>query len=794
MASRRVSGARVSHAHHAAAGLLTLTIAGLAAGGGLHLAGAAGAGDAVWLAVGICGAGYAVWAMAESLRRRRAGVDVIALLAIAGAMMVRELLAAAVISVMLASGRALEAWAAGRARRDLQALLEHAPRFARRRDGGALVTVPLAAVGPGDLLLVASGEVVPVDGTVAGGGAVLDESALTGESLPLERVAGDPVRSGTVNAGAPFDLRATARAADSTYAGIIRLVRDAEASQPPFVRLADRYALWFLAATAAVAGAAWAVGGPVRAVAVLVVATPCPLILAAPVAWVSGMSVAARRGVVVKSGGVLERLARCTTLLCDKTGTLTTGRATVEAVIAAGPVAPDEMLRLAASLDQVSRHALASAVVRAAGERGLPLTLPDHTEEVPGQGIRGCVGGHRVAVGKATWTGVAGTPAWAKTARRRARLDGALTVFVAVDGRPAGVLILDDPVRPDARRTIRALRHSGIRRIVIVTGDRAEVADGVGAVIGSDSVLAERSPDEKLAVVRTERQLGPTVMVGDGINDAPALALADVGVAMGGTGTTAASEAADAVLTVDRLDRLGEVRTLARRTRSIALQSVLAGIAMSLAAMAAAAAGLLPPVWGAMLQEAIDVAVILNALRALRPARAHARLRPEDAALARRFSGEHTAIRAAIDQLRAAADAMETARPAEAVALARSTHRLLAEQVVPHETAEERELYPALNRVLGGKDPTATMSRAHAEIAHQVGRLGRLLGDIGRGAPDHADVADLRGLLYGLHAILRLHIAQEDESYLCLAEDAPATPGTIISRAPAVCHGHTGNE
>jgi soluble P-type ATPase len=488
------------------------------------------------------------------------------------------------------------------------------------------------------------------------------------------------------------------------------------------------------------------------------------------------MSVAARRGVVVKGGGVLERLARCTTMLCDKTGTVTTGRAAVEAVIPAGAVPPAEILRLAASLDQVSQHVLARAVVRAAHERGLALTQPDDTEEVPGQGIRGLVGGRRVAVGKAAWAGVTGAPAWAKTARRRARLDGALTVFVAVDDLPAGVLILADPVRPDARRTLRALRGSGIRRIVIVTGDHAEVADSVGAVIGADAVLAERSPEEKLAAVRAERRLALTVMVGDGINDAPALALADIGVALGATGTTASSEAADAVLTVDRLDRLGEVRALARRTRNIALQSVLAGIAMSLAAMGAAAAGLLPAVWGAVLQEGIDVAVILNALRALRPGQAHTHLRPEDAALTRRFQHEHVAIHADIDQLRAAAEALETARPDEAVALSRQMHRMLAEQVAPHEAAEERELYPALNRVLGGSDPTATMSRAHAEIVHQIGRLGRLLGDIGPGEPDQADVTDLRGLLYGLHAILRLHTAQEDESYLSLAEDAPATP------------------
>jgi heavy metal translocating P-type ATPase len=759
-------------ARHVALVLLVVTGSGLTAGGALHVAQAGGAGDIAWIAVGACGAMYALWAVADSLRSGRVGVDVIAVLALGGALAVGEYLAAAVISVMVASGRALEEWAAGRARRDLHALLQRAPRTARRYRGRALETVPLDVVVPGDVLLVAPGEVVPVDGTVAGAPAVLDESALTGEPLPVDRAPGEPVRSGVVNAGRPFDLLSVAKAADSTYAGIVRLVSEAEETPAPFVRLADRYALWFLFVSLAAAGAAWAVAGATRAVAVLVVATPCPLILAAPVALVSGLSIAARRGVVVKGGGVLERLAQCTTLLLDKTGTLTSGRPALAEILPAGPLPAAEVLRLAASLDQVSQHVLAGAVVRAAAGRGCELALPERAEEVPGQGIRGIVAGHQVAVGKAAWIGVTGSPPWAKTARRQARLDGALTVFVAVDGMPAGVLVLDDPVRSDAARTIRSLRAGGISRIVLVTGDRAEVAGAVGAVIGVDEVLADRTPAEKLDAVRLERRAAPTIMVGDGINDAPALALADVGVAMGARGATASSEAADAVLTVDRLDRIGEVTALARRTRRIALQSVLAGMAMSLAAMAVAAAGLLPAVWGALVQEGIDVAVILNALRALRPGSGALRLTAGDAALTRRFQGEHEVIRAGIDQLRVAADSVGILPPGEAMALVRRVHRLLVEQIEPHERAEERELYPALDRLLGGSQPTVTMSRAHAEITHQIRRLGQLIDDIGAGPPDDADLADVRGLLYGLYAILRLHTAQEDESYLSLGDDA----------------------
>jgi heavy metal translocating P-type ATPase len=764
-------------ARHVALVLLVVTGCGLAAGGVLHVAQAGVAGDMAWIAVGACGAVYALWAVAESLRDGRVGVDVIAVLALGGALVVGEYLAAAVIGVMVASGRALEAWAAERARRDLHALLVRAPRTARRYRGSAIDTVPLEMITPGDLLLVAPGEVVPVDGTVMSAAAILDESALTGEPLPVDRARGEPVRSGVLNAAAPFNLRSTARAADSTYAGIVRLVSEAEESQAPFVRLADRYAVWFLLVSLATAGAAWAAAGAVRAVAVLVVATPCPLILAAPVALVSGLSVAARRGVVVKGGGVLERLARCTTLLLDKTGTLTCGRPVLAEIVSAGSFPADEVLRLAASLDQVSQHVLAGAVVRAAADRRCELALPEQAQEVPGQGIRGIVAGHRVAVGKASWAGVDGSAPWAKTSRRQARLDGALTVFVAVDGTPAGVLVLDDPVRADAARTIRSLRAGGISRIVLVTGDRAEVAGAVGAVIGVDEVLADRTPAEKLDAVRLERRTAPTIMVGDGINDAPALALADVGVAMGARGATASSEAADAVLTVDRLDRIGEVTALARRTRRIALQSVLTGMTLSLAAMAVAAAGLLPAVWGALAQEGIDVAVILNALRALRPGSGALRLTPGDAALTRRFQGEHEVIRAGINQLRVAADSVGILPPGAAMALVLRVHQLLVEQIEPHERAEEQELYPALDRLLGGTQPTATMSRAHAEITHQIRRLGQLIDDIGPGPPDDADLADVRGLLYGLHAILRLHTVQEDESYLSLGDDAGSPPG-----------------
>jgi heavy metal translocating P-type ATPase len=767
-----------------ALGLLLLTGLGLVAGGALHLSGAADAGQIAWAVAGVVGAVYAAASMFETLWRGRLGVDVIALLAIVGALVVGEHLAAAVIAVMVASGRALEGWAAGRSRRDLKELLERAPRTAHRFCGDNLETVELEKVFPGDRLMVGPAELVPVDGMLLSA-AVIDESALTGESLPITRDVGEQVQSGVLNAGGPFYFRATTSAADSTYSGIVRLVSEAESSQAPFVRLADRYALWFLLVTAAAAALAWGLGGAPRAVAVLVVATPCPLILAAPVALVSGLSRAARRGVVVKGGGVLERMARCTTLLFDKTGTLTSGHPTLSSVGSSGTFQPDAVLRLAGSLEQLSPHVIANAVVKAALAGGQKLALPENFEEVPGRGARGAVAGQLVAVGNAEWAGVLGSPSWTKSARRMASLDGALTVYVAIDGTPAGVLVFDDPLRPDAARTIRSLRRNGIERIVMVTGDREEVAKTVGAVIGVDEVLAERSPAEKLDVVRSERRHAPTLMVGDGVNDAPALALADVGVAMGVRGATASSEAADAVLSVDRLDRLGEAVAVARRTRTVALQSVVAGMIMSLAAMAVAGVGLLPAVWGAILQEAIDVAVIMNALRALGSSPTEVRLLEEDAALTRRFQNEHLAIRTDIERIRASADSFGRVEPAEAMAEVRQVHRLLVEEVQPHEEAEQEILYPALDRLLGGSDPTGPMSRAHVEIAHQIRRLGQILDDVGPDGPDADDIAEIRRLLYGLHAILKLHTLQEDESYLSLGDDPELAPiSTTTERSP----------
>lgn len=557
--------------------------------------------------------------VARDLMHRETGVDIIALLAMAGSLVLGQYLAGAVIGLMLSGGQALERYASSRARRELTALLARAPRVVHRYDGDELTSPDIGDVREGDRLLVKPGEVVPVDGVITSEVAALDESALTGESMPAEHLTGARVRSGAVNVGAPFDMRALTTAAESTYAGIIRLVREAQASKAPFVRLADRYALWFLPLTLLVAAIAWFISGnPVRALAVLVVATPCPLILAAPVAIVAGISRSAHRGIIVKGGGALETLARARTLVFDKTGTLTTGVPLVAAVESFDGVKPNQVLQLAASLDQVSPHVFADAIVAAARSRNLELELPVDVREHPGQGIKGVVGGHRVALGQARWLqGGTALPDSVAEFRRRVAADGSSVVYVSVDGRMAGALLMVDPVRTETPQALRALRQAGIKRIVLLSGDRKDVAGRVGESLGVDAVFSEHTPEQKVKAVANERRNGVTVMIGDGVNDAPALAASDVGIAMGARGATASSEAADAVIVVDRLDRVAEAVLIARRARDIAVQSVVAGMALSMVGMVFAMIGALPPVAGAFFQEAIDVAVILNALRAL---------------------------------------------------------------------------------------------------------------------------------------------------------------------------------
>jgi heavy metal translocating P-type ATPase len=721
--------------------------------------------DLVWSVATVVVAVDLVVVTVARLRHGRIAVDVVALLALVAALVTGESLAGVVLALMVASGDALEQYAHRRAERSLAALLSLAPKVAHRRVDGELQTVPVDEIATDDVVLVKPGEVLPVDG-VALEPAVVDESVLTGESRPIDRGVGDRVQSGSVNAGGAMLVRASARAADSAYAGIVELVRSAGVERAPFVRLADRYALWFVPIVLGVAGISWLVTGDlVRALAVLVIATPCPLVLAAPVAVVSGVASAARVGVIVKDGGALEAMGQARTVLFDKTGTLTAGRAHVVAVIPGPEWIAADVLALAASLEQASPHVLAAAVVQEALGRQLVLHEPSDVVEQAGRGVSGRVDGRRVWVGATPASVGAEHNSWVAAARRRARREGCNTIAVLVDDVPAGLILFTDEIRTDAPRALRALRRAGIDRMVMVTGDHLEVAAPIGASIGIDQVFADRTPEEKLEVVQHEsaERLGTTMMVGDGVNDAPALAAADLGVAMGARGATASSEAADVVLIVDRLDHLALGVEIARRARSIARQSVLVGMGLSFLGMGFAAAGLLPPVGGAVAQEVIDVLAISNALRALRPPRDGRRTESLPRSWSHQLGEAHGPLRLVLEDLRSAALALDTASPEEARCLLGELSQRITDEIITHERTDEAEIYPDVAEHLGGSDPLASMSRTHQEIFHLASLLRRLVADVGSGLFDDDDRTEARRILYALDAILRLHFAQEEE-------------------------------
>jgi heavy metal translocating P-type ATPase len=597
----------------------------IAVGGALHLSGSGAAGDLVWrVAIVLLAAELTVEVGQTVLRDHSMGVDTIALIAMLGSLALGQELAGVVVGLMFSGGAALEDLASTRARRELSALIARAPKVAQLRIGDRIEQVAVEQVQVGDVVVVRAGEVVPVDGALLSDEAVIDTSTLTGEPLPVTIAAGMAFLSGSANAGAPFDVRTDRPAAESSYAALVRLVEQAQAQRAPFVRMADRYAGFFLPATLLLAAGAWEVRGEaIRALAVVVVATTCPLILAAPIALVSGLSRAARSGILVKGAGGIETLGEARTVLFDKTGTLTVGVPEVRDIVPRDGFQPSELLRLAASVDSMSAHVLGEALVRAAGAAELELAVPVDVHEDPGQGISGSVDGHAVAVGSHTFLRASGTPGdeVASATLLSGHGSGEAHVLVGIDGHLAGVIVMADELRPDALGIVTRLRDQGIRHIAMVSGDRRSVAERVGAELGVDRVYAELEPEDKLDVVRRLRDdehLQPVIMVGDGVNDAPALAIADLGIAMGAAGATVSSETADAVITVDRVDRVADAVSIGRRSLRIARQSVLAGMGLSIAAMCVAAAGFLTPLAGALLQEGIDVAVILNALRALR--------------------------------------------------------------------------------------------------------------------------------------------------------------------------------
>jgi len=568
-------------------------------------------------------AAYLAVGMVRRLIGGQWGIDILAVTAIVSTVLVGEYIASMIIVLMMAGGTALEDYAAGRAKKELTSLLERVPQTAHReRDGSSAAAngqhedVAATEVEIGDILLVRPGEVVPLDGVLLSDSGSFDESSLTGESLPVERVAGEGLMSGSLNGEAAVRMQVTARMEDSQYSRIVALVKEAADSKAPMVRLADRYAVPFTALAYFLGAVGWIISGsPARFAEVLVVATPCPLLIAAPVAFLGGMSRAARGGIIVKYAGVLEQLSRIKTVAFDKTGTLTYGRPALVGVRTAGSFTEDEVLGLAASAEQYSSHVLAASVMEAAHSRGLAFDTATEATEFATHGVRARFDGRDVVVGKPNFVAES-SPGVVETKLA----SGELAIYVGVAGAFAGSLVMSDPIRGEARRTLAELKELGVTRTVMLTGDALATAEHIAAEAGLTDVRAECLPPDKVEAVRS-LPLRPVMMVGDGVNDAPVLAVADVGIAMGARGSTAAGESADVVIILDDLSKAASAVRIGQRTVKVALQSIWIGIGLSVALMVAAAAGYIPAIAGALSQELVDLATILNALRALSPGR-----------------------------------------------------------------------------------------------------------------------------------------------------------------------------
>jgi len=550
--------------------------------------------------------------MWEDLRTGRYGIDILALTAIVASVILKQYWTAIVIVVMFTGGEALENYAERRANIELDALLSRAPTRATVLRKGKTLEVPVREIRVGDSLLLKPGDIVPADATITEGEADFDESSLTGESIPQAKRVGDQILSGSINTDSVITAKCVRVAKDSQYEQIIKLVRAAASSQAPIVRLADRYSVPFTLASYTIALAAWYFGHhAIRFLEVIVVATPCPLLLAAPIAIISGMSRASKNGIIVKTGSALEQLAEAKTIAFDKTGTLTTGALTVKHVTAYAPHDKQAVLSLAAGLEQSSKHVLAQAIVSSAQREGIKIPKAKRVKEIAGQGLSAMVSSKTIMVGRLNFL-------LSQDIKLPAKFDKDKHVqtatYVAVDGALAGYITFTDTVRPESEQTIAAIHKAGLDTLII-SGDSKAAALAVSEKVGIDQIYADALPADKLHVVAQVARR-PVAFVGDGVNDAPVLTAADIGIALGAKGSAAASESADMVIMLDDVSRVASALRIAKRTFKIARQSILGGIILSILLMGVFATGKFPPIAGAIVQEAVDVLVILNALRA----------------------------------------------------------------------------------------------------------------------------------------------------------------------------------
>jgi heavy metal translocating P-type ATPase len=552
------------------------------------------------------------WDMVNTLRSGRFGIDVLALTAIITSLVLGEYWAAIIIVVMLTGGEALEDYAERRAKNELTTLLSYRPKKAHILRGNKRTDIKASEVQPGDRLVILPGEVVPVDATIIDGVTSIDESTITGESLPVTRQVNDNLLSGSINIDGEITVRAAHTAAESQYEQIVKLVRTATSGQSPFVRLADRYSVPFTALSFFIAGAAWFISGDaVRFLEVLVVATPCPLLLGAPIAIISGMSRASKHGVIIKTGSSLEQLAEVQTIAFDKTGTLTMGKPTVDSVQTYGTFKKSDVIEAAAALEQSSNHVLAQAIVQYAHDQKLKVPKAKHTKESAGYGLHGRVNGKDILVGHANLLEK-------HTVELPEKFDVTKTKqtisYIAIDGRLAGTISFKDEIRSESESMLARLRKTGVKQFALITGDNEAAAVTVAKKLNITDVYPDCLPGQKIQAI--EEMPGPVVFVGDGVNDAPVLTSADVGIALGARGSTAASETADVVIMQDDVSKVATSVEVAKRTMRIAKQSVLIGIVISIGLMAAFATGRFTAVQGALIQELVDVIVIINALRA----------------------------------------------------------------------------------------------------------------------------------------------------------------------------------
>lgn len=578
-------------------------------------------GQWVWFVTLVIGGAPIIWYTVRDMLHRRFASDIVALLAIVAAILMNNAFPGLVIVLMQSGGKALEDHAFRKASSSLDTLLTHSPRLAHRKKDQDLEEINVSDVRVGDLLLVRPGDLIPVDGKITHEQADVDESSLTGEPLPKIKKIGEQVFSGTINVGDAFEMRADKISGESQYSKIVQLVRKAQQEKAPIQRLADRYAAWFTPLTIGISMIGWLLTNNVETVlAVLVVATPCPLIFATPVAIISGINKAAKSNIIIKTGSAIEQVGKTQAVVFDKTGTITFGIPVIEKIMSANDLSSNDILYKTASLEQLSSHPTASVLVKKGQEVFGKLSLPTNFHELPGAGVSGDVEGEYVELGSQnvfenfTDSGFAN---YIEEVKRQINSEGKMLAFVGVNGKPAGVIIFEDKMRPNVNQMVKHLKELGVAQVIMLTGDNLDNAKNIAQQAGITQLEANLLPEQKVAAVQKLKQkFGNVVMAGDGINDAPALAASTVGIAMGAHGTAISAEAADIVLLVDDISKVSTAIEIGQKTLRVAKQSIFVGLGISFVFMAIASLGYIPPAIGALLQEALDVGVILNALRA----------------------------------------------------------------------------------------------------------------------------------------------------------------------------------